>query len=82
MKDEKNTPDQFATNSDQFATSSDLSSYWYNRYCKLVTESIPPTAEKSYLIERINDAEGKVKALEAENKKLKNIIDNFRFKQL
>lgn len=59
-----------------------LASYWYNRYCTLVTESIPPTAEKSYLIERINDAEGKVKALEAENKKLKNIIDNFRFKQL
>jgi hypothetical protein len=60
----------------------ELASYWYNRYCTLVTESIPPTAEKAYLIERINDAEGKVKALEAENKTLKNIIDNFRFKQL
>ncbi len=60
----------------------ELASYWYNRYCTLVTESIPPTAEKAYLIERINDAEGKVKALEAENETLKTIIDNFRFKQL
>lgn len=60
----------------------ELASYWYNRYCTLVTESIPPTAEKAYLIERIQEAERKVKALEAENETLKNIIDSFRFKQL
>ncbi len=60
----------------------ELASYWYNRYCTLVTESIPPTAEKAYLIERINDAEGKVKALEAENKTLKNIIEQFKFRTL
>lgn len=59
-----------------------LASYWYNRYCQLVTESIPPTAEKAYLIERINDAEGKVKALEAENETLKNIIESFKFRTL
>lgn len=59
-----------------------LAEYWYFRCCKLVTESIPPTAEKAYLIERIQEAERKVKALEAENKTLSNIIDNFRFKQL
>ena len=59
-----------------------LATYWYNRYCTLVTESIPPTAEKAYLIERINDAEGKVKALEAENETLKNIIEQFKFRTL
>ena len=59
-----------------------LVTYWYNRYCTLVTESIPPTAEKAYLIERINDAEGKVKALEAENKTLKTIIESFKFRTL
>ena len=59
-----------------------LVTYWYNRYCTLVTESIQPTAEKAYLIERIKVAEDRVKALEKENENLKNIIDNFRFKQL
>ena len=59
-----------------------LATYWYNRYCTLVTESVPPTAEKSYLIERIKVAEDRVKALEKENETLKTIIDNFRFKQL
>ena len=59
-----------------------LVTYWYNRYCTLVTESIPPTAEKAYLIERINDAEGKVRALEAENETLKNIIEQFKFRTL
>lgn len=59
-----------------------LASYWYNRYCTLVTESVPPTAEKAYLIERINDAEGKVKALEKENENLKNIIEQFKFRTL
>lgn len=59
-----------------------LATYWYNRYCQLATESVPPTAEKAYLIERIQEAERKVKALESENKTLKNIIDTFKFKTL
>ncbi len=59
-----------------------LAEYWYLRCCKLVTDSIPPTAEKAYLIERIKVAEDRVKALEKENETLKSIIDNFRFKQL
>lgn len=59
-----------------------LAEYWYLRCCKLVTESIPPTAEKAYLIERIQEAERKVKDLESENKTLKNIIDTFKFKTL
>lgn len=60
----------------------ELASYWYNRYCTLVTESIPPTAEKAYLIERIQEAERKVKALQAENETLKYVIDTFKFKTL
>ena len=60
----------------------DLASYWYSRYCQLVSESVPPTAEKAYLIERIQEAERKVKALESENETLKNIIDTFKFKTL
>ena len=40
-----------------------LAEYWYLRCCKLVTDSIPPTAEKAYLIERIKVAEDRVKAL-------------------
>jgi hypothetical protein len=59
-----------------------LASYWYNRYCTLVTESIPPTAEKAYLIERIKVAEDRVKALEKENENLKNIIEQFKFRTL
>lgn len=59
-----------------------LASYWYNRYCQLVTESIPPTAEKAYLIERIKVAEDRVKALEKENENLKNIIESFKFRTL
>lgn len=60
----------------------DLASYWYNRYCQLVTESVPPTAEKAYYVEKLKEAEGKIKALEAENETLKNIIDTFKFKTL
>jgi len=59
-----------------------LATYWYNRYCTLVTESIPPTAEKAYLIERIKVAEDRVKALEKENENLKNIIEQFKFRTL
>lgn len=59
-----------------------LATYWYNRYCTLATESIPPTAEKAYLIERIKELEGKIKTLEAENRLIKNIIDTFKFKTL
>ncbi len=59
-----------------------LVTYWYNRYCTLVTESIPPTAEKAYLIERIKVAEDRVKALEKENETLKNIIESFKFRTL
>ena len=59
-----------------------LVTYWYNRYCTLVTESIPPTAEKAYLIERIKVAEDRVKALEKENENLKNIIEQFKFRTL
>lgn len=75
MKDEKNP----ATS---LRPPCDLSSYWYNRYCTLVTESIPPTAEKAYLIERIKEAEDRVKALEKENENLKNIIESFKFRTL
>ena len=60
----------------------ELASYWYNRYCTLVTESIPPTAEKAYLIERIKVAEDRVKALEKENENLKTIIESFKFRTL
>lgn len=60
----------------------ELASYWYNRYCTLVTESVPPTAEKAYLIERIKVAEDRVKALEKENENLKNIIEQFKFRTL
>ena len=59
-----------------------LATYWYNRYCALVTDSIPPTAEKAYLIERIKVAEDRVKALEKENENLKNIIESFKFRTL
>ena len=59
-----------------------LATYWYNRYCTLATESIPPTAEKAYLIERIKVAEDRVKALEKENENLKNIIESFKFRTL
>lgn len=59
-----------------------LAEYWYFRCCKLVTESIPPTAEKAYYVEKLKEAEGKIKALEAENETLKNIIDTFKFKTL
>ena len=59
-----------------------LVTYWYNRYCTLVTESIPPTAEKAHLIERIKVAEDRVKALEKENENLKNIIEQFKFRTL
>lgn len=59
-----------------------LATYWYNRYCQLVTESVPPTTEKAYLIERIQEAERKVRALESENKTLKNIIEQFKFRTL
>jgi len=59
-----------------------LAEYWYFRCCKLVTESIPPTAEKAYLIERIKVAEDRVKALEKENENLKNIIEQFKFRTL
>jgi hypothetical protein len=59
-----------------------LATYWYNRYCTLVTESIPPTAEKAYLIERIKVAEDRVKALEKENETLKTIIESFKFRTL
>ena len=59
-----------------------LATYWYNRYCQLATESVPPTAEKAYLIERIKVAEDRVKALEKENENLKNIIESFKFRTL
>jgi hypothetical protein len=59
-----------------------LAEYWYLRCCKLVTDSIPPTAEKAYLIERIKVAEDRVKALEKENENLKNIIESFKFRTL
>jgi len=59
-----------------------LVTYWYNRYCTLVTESIPATAEKAYLIERIKVAEDRVKALEKENENLKTIIESFKFRTL
>jgi len=59
-----------------------LDEYWYLRCCKLVTDSIPPTAEKAYLIERIKVAEDRVKALEKENENLKNIIEQFKFRTL
>lgn len=60
----------------------DLASYWYNRYCQLVTESVPPTAEKAYYVEKLKEAEGKIKALQAENETLKNIIDTFKFRTI
>lgn len=60
----------------------DLGSYWYSRYCKLVTESVPPTAEKAYYVEKLKEAEGKIKALQAENETLKNIIEQFKFRTL
>lgn len=59
-----------------------LASYWYNRYCTLVTESVPPTAEKAYLVEKFKEAEKKIKALEAENETLKTIIESFKFRTL
>lgn len=57
----------------------DLASYWYNRYCQLVTE---PTAEKAYYVEKLKEAEGKIKYLEAEIASLKYVIDTFKFKTL
>lgn len=59
-----------------------MAGYWYLRYCKLVTEQIPPTAEKAYLIDRIREAEEKIKSLEKENRQLTNIIEQFKFKTL
>ncbi len=59
-----------------------LATYWYNRYCQLATESVPSTAEKAYLIERIKVAEDRVKALEKENENLKNIIEQFKFRTI
>jgi len=60
----------------------DLASYWYSRYCQLVSESVPPTAEKAYYVEKLKEAEGKIKALEAEIASLKYVIDTFKFRTL
>ena len=59
-----------------------LASYWYNRYCTLVTESVPPTAEKAYLVEKLKEAEERIKDLKKEISILNNIIDNFKYKTL
>ena len=59
-----------------------LVTYWYNRYCTLVTESIPPTAEKAYLVEKLKEAEERIKDLKKEISILNNIIDTFKYKTL
>jgi len=59
-----------------------LATYWYNRYCTLVTESIPPTAEKAYLVEKLKEAEERIKDLKKEISILNNIIDTFKYKTL
>ena len=59
-----------------------LATYWYNRYCTLVTESVPPTAEKAYLVEKLKEAEERIKDLKKEISILNNIIDNFKYKTL
>ncbi len=59
-----------------------MATYWYNRYCTLVTESVPPTAEKAYLVEKLKEAEERIKDLKKEISILNNIIDNFKYKTL
>ena len=59
-----------------------LASYWYNRYCTLVTESVPSTVEKAYIVEKLKEAEERIKDLKKEISILNNIIDNFKYKTL
>jgi len=59
-----------------------LVTYWYNRYCQLATESIQPTAEKAYLVEKLKEAEERIKDLKKEISILNNVIDTFKYKTL